>query len=74
MQREIIPALQFFYAIYYLAFVKMVMATMMIIAPINSVMPKFMFKKIMDKIIEEKGSSEAKTPICVGVKYLVLSR
>ena len=36
--------------------------------------PKEIFKKIIDKIIEEKGSKEAKTLIFVGERYFVLSR
>lgn len=37
-----------------------VTAKIMMIAPINSNKPKEIFKKIIDKIIEEKGSKEAK--------------
>lgn len=40
-----------------------VTAKIMMIAPINSNKPKEIFKKIIDKIIEEKGSKEAKTLI-----------
>ena len=51
-----------------------VTAKIMMIAPINSNKPKEIFKKIIDKIIEEKGSKEAKTLIFVGERYFVLSR
>ena len=51
-----------------------VTAKIMMIAPINSNKPKEIFKKIIDKIIEEKGSQEAKTLIFVGERYFVLSR
>ena len=51
-----------------------VTAKIMMIAPINSNKPKEIFKKIIDKIIEEKGSREAKTLIFVGERYFVLSR
>lgn len=51
-----------------------VTAEIMMIAPINSNKPKEIFKKIIDKIIEEKGSKEAKTLIFVGERYFVLSR
>ena len=51
-----------------------VTAKIMMIATINSNKPKEIFKKIIDKIIEEKGSKEAKTLIFVGERYFVLSR
>ena len=44
------------------------------IAPINSNKPKEIFKKIIDKIIEEKGSKEAKTLIFVGERYFEIGR
>lgn len=53
---------------------KIVTANMIMKAPINSMKPKLMFKNIMDKIIDENGSSEAKTLIFVGERYFVLSR
>lgn len=55
-------------------FDNIVTAKIMMIAPINSNKPKEIFKKIIDKIIEEKGSKEAKTLIFVGERYFVLSR
>lgn len=55
-------------------FDNIVTAKIMMIAPINSNKPKVIFKKIIDKIIEEKGSKEAKTLIFVGERYFVLSR
>lgn len=48
---------------------KIVTANIIMKAPINSVKPKLMFKNIMDKIIDENGSSEAKTLIFVGERY-----
>lgn len=55
-------------------FDNIVTAKIMMIAQINSNKPKVIFKKIIDKIIEEKGSKEAKTLIFVGERYFVLSR
>ena len=52
-------------------FDNIVTAKIMMIAPINSNKPKEIFKKIIDKIIEEKGSKEAKTLIFVGERIFL---
>lgn len=51
-----------------------VTAKMIIIAPKTSQKPKVICKKIIDKIMDENGSKEAKTLILVGERYLVLSK